>query len=353
MKRLLFLTLSLMPLLSMAQDDDLYFTPTKKRAKNVNTSAQVYNVTDDSDRKYSVYSNNTRSDDEYNRRYSNTDGAYQMSGGSDTLNMGAVRVDTVYKYIVKNNYYSDYSYSLGFRRFRHRYYDPFYWDWDYYYLWGDPWAYSYYYPYGTWGYYSPYWYGGWHGGWYGYNYGWYGYYDWYAWNNPWHYHGGYVGGSSHHNFTSHSNRGGFGSFSSNASYGGRRSDSRYNYSERSGNGRSSYTNRGSTLSERRADREKYNNGGSRNSSTGRDYFGRNSYSSSTSRNSSSVSAPTRSYNSSSSSSSNNSHSTYSRSSSSSSSYSGGRSYSGGGGSYSGGRSSGGGGRSGGSAGGRR
>jgi len=82
MKRLLLMTLVVcLPLALMAQDDDLYFTPKKKNQTTTTTSSYQgsYNSRTSSwnNPSVEVYNTNARSDDEYNRRFSNYGGAYQ------------------------------------------------------------------------------------------------------------------------------------------------------------------------------------------------------------------------------------------------------------------------------------
>ena len=177
MKRLfLLLTLaSAMPLAALAQDDDLYFTPSK--AAPTTNEAPAY------------YCGSKRSVDDYNRYGIRS--MYQKIG-RDSLGNNMVRFrpgygvlpDTTYvdtAYIGRALGDNDYTYTRRMSR------------WDGFY---DPWFYGYYGPWrwGYAGYYSPwYYYNGWYDPWY-YDYaGWYDpwYYGYAGWYDPWYY--GYGG----------------------------------------------------------------------------------------------------------------------------------------------------------------
>ena len=173
-----------------AQDDDLYFTPARKKAKQTDVPAAVtpaprnVTVVNAARPQLEVYNTNSRNDDEYNRR-GNYSGTWQTSGGagSDSL---AAEVDTIREYgrydlddpeldytysrrilrfhsprvgyYVSSPYYWDLVYGYGvydyfYDPFYYDFYDPFYWNygWGYGYAWG-PWA-SWYSP--LWGWYTP------------------------------------------------------------------------------------------------------------------------------------------------------------------------------------------------------
>lgn len=205
MKKLLLLLVlaGMMPLQTMAQDDDLYFVPDKsdKVVKSV--------VTDDAP---AYYRGNNRNVDEYNR--AGKFRSYYLKIGVDSIGSDIISLergygvspDSVYidtTYIMTNrNYYDDddYSYSRYMSRWD-GFYDPWFYRYGprgyrgWYGGWYDPW----YAGYGGW--YAPWyydWYGGWYGGWYDpwyygyggwyspYYFGWYGRYGW-----PY-YGGGYV-----------------------------------------------------------------------------------------------------------------------------------------------------------------
>ncbi|MBR4921902.1 MAG: hypothetical protein IKZ62_11410 [Prevotella sp.] len=192
MKKLVLLTVLLgaMPITMMAQDDDLYFVPTKE---NVAKEAEKYGMPTNT-----YYAGSTRSADEYNRRaWSRV--APIDSAGNDIIDFSAekgVYPDSAfsevndYKYTSRMSRFDDYTpsaaYWAGYRDGRwmspwyynsyYSWYDPWYSPWYYggyygYYSWYDPWYSPYYYS--SW--YSPYYYRyGYWGGYYGpryYSYG--------------------------------------------------------------------------------------------------------------------------------------------------------------------------------------
>lgn len=183
MKKLILIAISLvmMPILSMAQDDDLYFTPVKKKKQEEkkeevvvkNTPRKTFVVETESPA-VEVYTKSSRDEDEYNRRYSNGDSypdsseneeAEEADGGRDygsseddyyysrrILRFRSPRVgiavssplywDLVYCYGAYDYLYDDYFA-----------YDPFFWGygWRYGWSWG-PWS-CWYGP--IWGWHSP------------------------------------------------------------------------------------------------------------------------------------------------------------------------------------------------------
>ncbi|MBR1667283.1 MAG: hypothetical protein IJ693_03270 [Bacteroidaceae bacterium] len=198
MKRLLTLALVIVPLLGMAQDD-LYFTSSKKAkeealkrnqekqekwkeaAMKARTETVVSPTTVD-------YQSNTRSEDEYNRRYV-YGGDYQNAGGASMDDSLAARIDSVDGYYADSRYDMDdpeldYRFSRRIVRFHNpRLYalaSPYYWDlyygygaWDYLYDPYDPWYWHYGWGYGwTWGPWDC---------WYGGIWGWYHPYAWSYW----------------------------------------------------------------------------------------------------------------------------------------------------------------------------
>ncbi|MBQ4387007.1 MAG: hypothetical protein II822_05355 [Prevotella sp.] len=184
-KLMMFLfVLGVLPVTVMAQDDDMYFVPTKenkaKEAKTYGMPTKTY------------YSGSQRSVDDYNRR-AWTSATPIDSAGNDIIDFSAVRgvypdssftevAADDYKYTRRMSRFDDYTpsqaYWEGYRDGRWMSpwyrtswyswydYDPWYWDspWYYggYYSWYSPWHYGYYRPwhYGYYGYYGPYWYGG-------------------------------------------------------------------------------------------------------------------------------------------------------------------------------------------------
>lgn len=187
MKRLLIILLSLAPVIAMAQDD-MYFTPSKKKAAAVTRvqnssyagtrqsyfgnsnvaaveSVPVDNSTVD-------YGSSKRSDDEYNRRYVNGSGSSSYENNNDKKG----KYDTEDITDVDNNEL-DYRYSRRILRFHSpnvvvAVSSPYYWDLVY-----DCGVYDYLYDYY---YYDPFYYGwAWNCGW---GYGWSWGYTWRPWN---------------------------------------------------------------------------------------------------------------------------------------------------------------------------
>ena len=206
MNKKLFWTLGLALITSLsmqAQDDDLYFTPSKKKSQDMNAtvtsvrSNQQSATTQSSRPALAVYNNNSRDEDEYNRRDINYAGAWQTGGGAEEDSLVA-RVDTVYVtspdmydpetdfiysrrllrfhsprfgFALSSPYYWNLVYGYGVYNYL---YDPFYWDlydpfyWDY--GWGYGWSwhpwyssfYGWHSPYYAWNYWGvgPYWHGG-------------------------------------------------------------------------------------------------------------------------------------------------------------------------------------------------
>lgn len=166
MKKLLMLLVlaGSMPLASMAQDDDVYFTPNKED-HTPKAEQPAY------------YAGSKQSVDEYNR-YGRLNSYYQKIGtdslGNDIITFqpgqgyhgGTDYADTAYVYPGSAKFSDDTDYTYTRRMSR----------WDGFY---DPWFYDYYGPYGW---YSPWYYSSWYGGWYDPWY--YGYAGWY---NPWYY----------------------------------------------------------------------------------------------------------------------------------------------------------------------
>ncbi len=173
------LLLGALPLNMAAQDDDMYFVPTKE---NQAKEARSYGMPADT-----YYSESGRSVDEYNRRLM-TSVTPIDSAGNDIIDFSAVRgvyPDSTYSETAQEDYrytrrmsrFDDYTpseaYWRGYRDGRWESpwyysswypYDPWYWDspWyrgSYYYTWYSPWHYGYYRPW-HFGYYRPYWYGG-------------------------------------------------------------------------------------------------------------------------------------------------------------------------------------------------
>jgi len=167
---------------SLAQDDDMYFVPTKK---NVARDRATYGIPADT-----YYSGSMRSVDEYNRRWASSyevlpvdtgdiisfagvEGVYPDSLGDFSLTQRMTRFD---------GYEPSAAYWAGYSR---GYSDS--WGWH------SPWYYSYY-PWYDW-YYDPWYYDSWYwGGWYGWYGPWYSpwYRGYYSYYDPWYYSGGGV-----------------------------------------------------------------------------------------------------------------------------------------------------------------
>ena len=187
---------------SQTVDDDIYFVPGKKSAKQTvklnsassSTSAAgksaTYSVPAESDEAQAdadFHTGKLRDVDDYNRRGQvltrlSGDTLYVMT---DSLQEKSYvlgdRSDQVYdegRYYDDGYYDDDYYYTSRLHRYHgYRFYDPFLW--DYYYGWYDPWYdpwYGWYGPHFRLGYYS----------WFGWGWGW-GHYPY--WDVAWHHHG--------------------------------------------------------------------------------------------------------------------------------------------------------------------
>ena len=214
-KWILLTTICSLPLQLMAQDDDMYFVPTKE---NVAKEAENYGMP-----KKTYYSGSNRSIDDYNGRQSSSITPIDSTGQE---------VETEdYQYTRQLSRFDDYTpsqaYWEGYRD--GRWMSPWYYGrYGWYSTWYDPWYISWYDP----------WYISWYDPWY---YG--GYYSWYSpWRYGWYrpyYH--YYGGrsyrpSSHQRF--HANRqsafgNGFGRNRSTGSFGNRSNNGTFGNSSRS------------------------------------------------------------------------------------------------------------------------
>lgn len=156
MKRLIILSLLFWPLLSMAQDD-MYFVPSKKKAKadveRVDLTPRAETVRPAA---VEVYNDSRRSEDEYNRRFVNVDGYMAdtlQSDSSDTYSSyeddpeadfrysrRLVRFHSPRLYAIASPYYWDLCYSYGAWDYLYDPFDPWYWHygWGYGWSWG-PW----------------------------------------------------------------------------------------------------------------------------------------------------------------------------------------------------------------------
>ena len=270
-----------------AQDDDLYFVPTKK---NIAKERASYGLPEKT-----YYSGSKRSVDDYNRR------TWEVAGvpaDSDIIDFSAVRgvypdsayseQDSDYQLTRKMTRFDDYTpdraYWDGYRAGRwsspwysswYSWYDPWYepWYFDAYYGWGSPWYYS------SW--YSP-----WHYGWGGY-WGWHGGY----WDGP-RYHGGGISrpasriGVTHHKTQSAGRGTNLGGYRSSRQVGGSTSNSSSsrNYGTRSLGGSRSGTGSsmgnssgsfgGSSSGSFGGSRSNGSSGGGRSTGGGHSYGGR-------------------------------------------------------------------------------
>lgn len=191
MKKLILLTLvSAFSLSLAAQDDDMYFVPTKE---NVAKEAKKYGMPQNT-----YYSGSNRSVDDYNRR---AQFSYPVdSTGNDIIDFSAVRgvyPDSVYSQSAEND---DYKLTRQMSRFDDYTPSEAYWDGYRAGRWSSPWYNSWYswYDYDPWYWDSWYWrdpfyYTSWHYGWRSPFY----YSTWYSpryYYRPYRYYGGgYVG----------------------------------------------------------------------------------------------------------------------------------------------------------------
>lgn len=188
---LLSLMLGTLPLTMMAQDDDMYFVPTKKNAEKARM--EYYGLPRDT-----YYRGSNRSVDEYNRRTPDGGSYYEVLPDS----LSDVIMFDGQMGVYPDSTQQDFAATREMSRWDG--YEPTFWDGynagrrDGAMSWHSPWFYSSYYPWytGYYGWYDP-WYGGYYDPWY---YGYYGYYgpwyygSYYGWYDPWYY-GGFYGGS--------------------------------------------------------------------------------------------------------------------------------------------------------------
>ena len=184
MKKLILLTLvSAFSLSLMAQDDDMYFVPTKE---NVAKEARKYGMPQNV-----YYSGSNRSVDDYNRRAQFSSPV--DSTGNDIIDFSAVRgvyPDSAYSQPVEND---DYALTRRMSRFDDYTPSEAYWDGYRAGLWSSPWYNTWYSWYDPW-YYDSWWYWNdpfYYSSWYGWRYPYY-YSTWYS---PRYYGYHYYGGS--------------------------------------------------------------------------------------------------------------------------------------------------------------
>ena len=184
MKKLILLTLvSAFSLSLMAQDDDMYFVPTKE---NVAKEARKYGMPQNV-----YYSGSNRSVDDYNRRVQFSSPV--DSTGNDIIDFSAVRgvyPDSADSQPVEND---DYALTRRMSRFDDYTPSEAYWDGYRAGRWSSPWYNSWYSWYDPW-YYDSWWYWNdpfYYSSWYGWRYPYY-YSTWYS---PRYYGYHYYGGS--------------------------------------------------------------------------------------------------------------------------------------------------------------
>ncbi len=184
MKKLILLTLvSAFSLSLMAQDDDMYFVPTKE---NVAKEARKYGMPQNV-----YYSGSNRSVDDYNRRAQFSSSI--DSTGNDIIDFSAVRgvyPDSAYSQPVEND---DYALTRRMSRFDDYTPSEAYWDGYRAGRWSSPWYNTWYSWYDPW-YYDSWWYWNdpfYYSSWYGWRYPYY-YSTWYS---PRYYGYHYYGGS--------------------------------------------------------------------------------------------------------------------------------------------------------------
>lgn len=167
MKKLILLTLVSFFCLSLAaQDDDMYFVPTKE---NLAKEAKKYGMP-----QKTYYSGSNRSVDDYNRR---AQFSYPVdSTGNDIIDFSAVRgvyPDSAYSQLAEND---DYTLTRRMSRFDDYTPSEAYWDGYRAGRWSSPWYHSWYSWYDPW-YYDSWWY--WNDPFY--------YSSWYGWRYPFYY----------------------------------------------------------------------------------------------------------------------------------------------------------------------
>nr|MBP7473110.1 hypothetical protein [Prevotella sp.] len=219
MKKFIFLSIltGIMPFTAFAQDDDLYFVP----SKTVETAKVTPQNSDNYQSDY--YSGSSRDVDEYNRHgkyWSHYQSIGSDSAGNDIIKFtkgngiypDSAYIDTTfvgryYDTIVNDGGDDDYTYSQRMSRWD-GYYDP--WLYSYRYGYRRPWRYGWYnswydpWYYGCGGWYDPWYYDSWYGYGWGYPYDYWGYGDY-----PYYHGGGFVvrrqSAGSIHPFPNHGN----------------------------------------------------------------------------------------------------------------------------------------------------
>ena len=198
MKKLLLISMLIgaMPLAMMAQDDDLYFVPKKKKAQveQVKDNTPVVAPQPKAKSSYEVIDGDTTKLDIID--FTEGKGVYpadSLETEDYALTKQMMRFDD---YDVSSNDAFWAGYNAG--RSQWAWHSPWYYS---RYGWYDPWYYGGWYG-SYYGFYSPWYYGWydnpWYYGWYAPYYSYWGwpYYGYYSWHSPYYYHGyyGYYGG---------------------------------------------------------------------------------------------------------------------------------------------------------------
>ena len=264
-KWILLAAICSLPLQLMAQDDDMYFVPTKE---NVAKETENYGMP-----KSTYYSGSNRSVDDYNGRLS--------SSVTPIDSVGQEVESDDYKYTRQLSRFDDYSpsqaYWEGYRD--GRWLSPWYYGrYGWYSTWYDPWYISWYDPW-----YDPWYYGGYYGWTSSWRYGWYssyyyrpwGYYSWYT---PVYYHGVGRHVTTRHRFHANRNVSGSSAFG-NGSGRARGGSSRGGFGNSRGSNNRSTSTQNSTFGNSRSSNTGF---GNRSSSSSSSSFGGNRSSSSSS-----------------------------------------------------------------------
>lgn len=190
-----------LPLALSAQDDDMYFVSSKKKAEpkvtrqqeshtaSTNAEGARWQQTPEAEANADYHTGQLRDVDEYNRRGAGRQVLARLDGdtlyvqGQDSLEQKEYLVRYENQYVADEPYADDYYFATRLHRYYGYYhYDPFMWDicYGWYDPWYDPW-YGWYGPYyrhgwyswNTWGWGWGYYHTGWHHGWdYGWHHGW-------------------------------------------------------------------------------------------------------------------------------------------------------------------------------------
>lgn len=167
MKKLIMLLIlsGVLPMTAFAQDDDMYFVPTKENVAKENANFGIPERT--------YYAGSNRSVDEYNRPYVNyipDTMAIDSTGGDFRYTQRMSRFDDYTPSVAYWEGYRDGRWGSPWRIGWYSWYDPWYEPW---YTWYDPWYYGSWYSWRSPWYYSSVYYSPYYG--WGGRYGWGGY----------------------------------------------------------------------------------------------------------------------------------------------------------------------------------